>query len=295
MRRVHIIFLHFLIFTFPFAFLACERELMDYQGKPGIYFAVQHGFAGGNETVWPYQPKSNVEFFKILGDQTTVNIKVMAIGPIADEDRPFRVEINPDSTNAVAGVHYLPLNSPAGVPDASSSGFFIPAGASYTSVPVTVLRRPDMQTHDVTIGLRLLPNEYFELAFPEWHAVEDLYYGNVVETFDASLHTLVVNDVMTRPSQWSGQANDSGLEAGLFGEFSRKKLELMCQLCNVTYEDVCDPDIMITLLKYEIRNTTARYLTNAFEEGHPILEDDGRLMWVGTCSWSSYIGVPYNP
>ena len=44
----------------------CEREMMDYQGKPGIYFAVQHGFAGGNETIWPYQPLTNIEFFKIM-------------------------------------------------------------------------------------------------------------------------------------------------------------------------------------------------------------------------------------
>jgi len=265
--------------------LGCERELMDYQGKPGVYFAVQHGFAGGNETVWPYQPKSDVEFFKILEDETTVNIKVMATGSTSTEDRPFKVEINPDSTNATEGVHYQAL----------TGNYSMPAGKAFTYVPVTVKRTPDMQTKDITIGLRLVPNEHFELAFPEWHAVEDLYYGNVVETFDASLHTLVVNDVMTRPSQWSGQANDSGLEAGLFGEFSRKKLELMCQLRDVTYEDFCDADVMITLLKYEIRNTVARYLTAAYEAGNPILEDDGRLMWVGTCAWSSYIGVPYIP
>ena len=100
---------------------------------------------------------------------------------------------------------------------------------------------------------------------------------------------------MTKPSQWSGQANESGEEAGLFGEFSRKKLELMCSLCDVTYEDFCDANIMITLLKYEIRNTMARYLIHAMDEGHPILEDDGRLMWVGTCPWKSYPGVPYIP
>lgn len=263
----------------------CERELMDYQGKPGVYFAVQHGFAGGNETVWPYQPTTSVEFFKILEDETTVNIKVMATGSMSTEDRPFRVEINPDSTNATEGIHYQAL----------TGNYYIPAGEAYTYIPVTLKRTPDMQTKDITIGLQLVPNEYFELAFPEWHAVEDLYYGNVVETFDASLHTLVVNDVMTRPSQWSGQANDSGLEAGLFGEFSRKKLELMCELCDLTYEDFCDADVMITLLKYEIRNVMARYLTNALEAGNPILEDDGRLMWVATCAWSSYIGVPYIP
>ncbi len=283
MRRIPIYIICSLILAWLMQ--GCERELMDYQGKPGVYFAVQHGFAGGNENIWPYQPKSNVEFFKILGDKVTVDIKVMATGSLSDKDRPFRMEINPDSTNAVEGVHYEPL----------TGNCFIPAGMAYALVPITLKRTPDMQVKDITIGLRLVPNDYFELAFPEWHAVDDLYYGDVVESFDASLHTLIVNDVMTRPSQWSGQASDSGLEGGLFGEFSRKKLELMCELCNVTYEDFCDANIMITLLKYEIRNTVAKYLKKALEEGHPILEDDGRLMWVGTCTWSSYVGVPYIP
>ena len=283
MKRIPIL----LVCSFVLSWLlqACERELMDYQGKPGAYFAVQHGFAGGNETIWPFQPKSNIEFFKILEDEVTVNVKVMATGSVSDQDRPFHVEINPDSTNATVGVHY----------EALSGNYVIPAGQAYGYVPVTVRRMPDMQEKDIMIGLRLIANEYFELAFPEWHAVEDLYYGDVVETFDASLHTLVVNDVMTKPSQWSGQATDSGEEAGLFGEFSRKKLELMCKLCDVTYEDFCDSNIMITLLKYEIRNTVARYLIKSLDDGHPVLEDDGRLMWVGTCPWKSYLGVPYIP
>lgn len=283
MKRISFIIMCF--FIIAWLLQGCEKELMDYQGKPGVYFAVQHGFTGGNDAIWPYQPKSNVEFFKILGDTTTVEIKVMATGSVSEEDRLFRMEINPDSTNATPGVHYESL----------SGNYFIPAGKAYALIPITLYRTADMQVKDITVGLRLLPNDNFELAFPEWHAVDDLYYGDVVESFDDSQHTLVINDVMTRPSQWSGQASSSGLEGGLFGEFSRKKLELMCELCDVTYEDFCDANIMITLLKYEIRNTMAKYLTNALEEGHPVLEDDGRLMWVGTCTWSSYIGVPYIP
>lgn len=283
MKRIYLFIIGSLLFSWFMQ--GCEREMMDYEGKPGIYFAVQHGESGGDETVWPFQPKSNVEFFKILEDEATVNVKVMATGSISDIDRPFRVEINPDSTNAVVGTHYESL----------SGDFFIPAGEAYTYIPIKVKRTSDMQDKDITIGLKLLPNEHFELAFPEFHAVDDLYYGDVVETFDASLHTLVVNDVMTKPSEWYGQADSKGKEGGLFGEFSRKKLELICELCNLTYADFCDPNIMISLLRYEIRNTVSRYLTNQLQAGNPIFEDDGRLMWVMSCSWSSYVGVPYIP
>ena len=284
MKRTSILIICSLLFSWFMQ--SCEREIMSYQGKPGIYFAVQHGFSGGGETTWPYQPNTNVEFFKILEDEVIVNVKVMATGSVSDIDRPFKVEINPDSTNAVLGTHYEEL----------TGEFFIPQGEAYTNISLKVKRTSDMQEKDIKIGLRLLPNEHFELAFPEFHAVEDLYYGDIVESFDASLHTLVINDVMTKPSEWYGNASAStGLEGGLFGEFSRKKLELICEVCNLTYADFCDPDIMVSLLRYEIRNTMSRYLTVALESGNPILEDDGRLMWVMSCSWSSYLGVPYVP
>ncbi len=284
MKRIPIFIICSLMFSW---FLqSCEREMMDYQGKSGIYFAVQGGDGGGDETTWPFQPKTNVEFFSIEGDETVVNIKVMATGPVSTVDRPFSVEINPDSTNAKAGTHYA----------AFAGKYSIPAGEAYTIIPVTVKRTPEMQTKDITIGLKLIPNEHFELAFPEFHAVDGLLYGDVVDVFDASLHTIVLNDIMTQPSEWYGSASSStGLEAGLFGAFTRKKIELMFEVCNMTYADFCNPDIMGSLSRYEIRNTMSRYLTDAFNAGNPILEDDGRLMWVGNCSWSSYVGVPYIP
>lgn len=265
---------------------SCEREMMDYQGKPGIYFAVQHGEAGGNETVWPFQPNTHVEFFKILEDEATVNVKVMATGSVSDIDRPFIVEINPDSTNAVEGVHY----------EAITGEFFIPAGEAYTTIPITVKRTPEMQEKDIKIGLKLLPNEHFELAFPEFHAVDDLLYGDIVEVFDASLHSLVINDVMTEPTEWYGSASAStGKEGGQFGAFSRKKLELICEVCNFTYADFCDSSVMVSMVRKAIVSTMSIYLVAAMEAGNPILEDDGRLMWFMNCPWESYVGVPYVP
>ena len=283
MKKTSILIICSLLFSWFMQ--SCEREMMDYQGKPGIYFAVQHGDSSGDETTWPYQPNTNVEFFKILEDEATINIKVMATGSVSNIDRPFRVEINPDSTNAELGKHY----------EALSSDFFIPKGEAYTHISLKVKRTADMQEKDIKIGLKLIPNEHFELAFPEFHAVEDLYYGDIVESFDASLHSVIINDVMTQPSRWSGSGSATSAEGGLFGVFSRKKIELMCEVCNLTYADFCDADIMTTLLRYEVRNTMQRYLTLALESGNPILEDDGRLMWVGNCSWKSYVGVPYIP
>ncbi len=284
MKRTSILIICSLLFSWFMQ--SCEREIMNYEGKPGIYFAVQNGPSGGDETTWPYQPKTNVEFFKILEDETTVNVKVMATGSVSNIDRPFIVEINPDSTNAVEGVHY----------EAITGKFFIPAGKAYTNIPIKVKRTSEMQEKDIKIGLKLLPNDHFELAFPEFHAVDDLLYGDIPEPFDASLHSLVINDVMTEPSEWYGSASAStGKEGGQFGAFSRKKLELICEVCNFTYADFCDSNIMVSMVRKAIVSTMSIYLTNALNAGNPILEDDGRLMWFMNCGWESYVGVPYVP
>lgn len=284
MKRTSILIICSLLFSWFMQ--SCEREMMDYQGKPGIYFAVQHGESGGSEASWPYQPNTNVEFFKILEDEAIVNIKVMATGSVSNIDRPFKVEINPDSTNAVLGTHY----------EALTGDFFIPKGEASTNISLKVKRTADMQVKDIKIGLKLIPNEHFELAFPEFHAVDDLLFGDIVEVFDASLHTLVINDVMTEPSEWYGSASAStGKEGGQFGAFSRKKLELICEVCNFTYADFCDSSIMVSMVRKSIVSTMSIYLTNALNAGNPILEDDGRLMWFMNCGWESYVGVPYVP
>ncbi|MCK9305255.1 MAG: DUF4843 domain-containing protein [Bacteroidales bacterium] len=263
----------------------CEKEIMNYQGKPGVYFAVQHGSTAGNENTWPYQPNTNVEFFKIQEDRATVNIKVMATGSVADHDRSFTVKINADSTNATEGGHYEPL----------SGDFFIPAGEAYTNVPVTLIRTDDMQERDVVIGLQLLPNDNFELAFPEWDAVKGLLDGNIVDSFDASLHSIVINDVMAKPGRWVGGQNSDGSESGYWGVFSREKLELFCEYFDLTYDDFNDADKMPSVFRKQIYITISKVLIKALEEGNPILEEDGRLMWVNTCPWKSIPGVPYIP
>ena len=36
--------------------IACERDLMSYEGEEAIYFAVQSGHSYASEKDWPYMP-----------------------------------------------------------------------------------------------------------------------------------------------------------------------------------------------------------------------------------------------
>ena len=42
------------IWILPLMLSGCEKDLMDYEGLEGVYFAVQWGDSWGSEKTWPY-------------------------------------------------------------------------------------------------------------------------------------------------------------------------------------------------------------------------------------------------
>jgi len=267
---------------------SCKKEMMGYEGMEGVYFAVTSGPYYASPSSWPYRPYTNIEFVKYPNNvkELAASIKVMITGPVKDYDRPFRVEINPDSTTAQEGVHFLPIGET----------FVIPANSTFGYIPVTLKRTPDMTVQNKKIGLRLVANEYFGLAFPDWKAIPGLgtSYLGTDTAFDATLHTINVNDLMVQPAVWYGSVvAATNREAGSWGAFTRKKMELMCQLFNLTYTDFGSPTTMTLVLTNLIASEMTRYLVDKFNAGTPVKEDDGRLMWCGSVPWTSIVGVPY--
>jgi hypothetical protein len=264
---------------------SCKKDMMEYEGMEGIYFAVQNQNAVSNKTV--YRSSSYIEFVKQPDDvhEMQALIKVAITGAVKDHDRAFRVAINADSTTAVAGVHYVPIGET----------FMIPAHAVEGYIPITVKRTPDMQTTNIKIGLRLVANENFGLAFPKWVAIPELNTTSLGgdSAFDASLHTINVNDLMVQPTVWPGSIAIGLKETGLWGAFTRKKIELMFQMFDLEYIDFSSTTTMPSVLQTLISLEMGRYLKNQFNAGTPVLEDDGRLMWCGDVPWTSIIGVPY--
>ncbi|THU38357.1 DUF4843 domain-containing protein [Niastella caeni] len=267
---------------------SCKKEMMGYDGVEGIYFAVTSGPSYASPSSWPYRPYTNIEFVKQPASvkEYIANIKVMITGPVKDYDRQFTVEINPDSTTAQEGVHFLPIGET----------FIIPASAIYGYIPVTLKRTPDLAVANKKVGLRLIASEDFGIVFTNWKAIPGLGTNNLGPdtAFDASLHTINVSDLMVQPAVWRGSVvTATNKETGAWGAFTRKKLLLMCQLFNLTYEDFGSDATMPLVLSNLITTEMTRYLVNQFNAGTPVKEDDGRLMWVGTVPWTSIVGVPY--
>lgn len=265
--------------------ISCEKDLIEYQGKEGVYFAVQHGAWNGTENNWPFQPYSNVKFASVQGSDTTIRLKVRLIGPMYTYDRPFGVTIDPDSTTAELDKHYRAI----------PNQFVIPANSSEAFIPVTVIRTPDLKSNAKTIGLRLLASEQLALAFPEWDAIPGYTQSPdpIVQEFDASLHKVIIDDLLPKPEVWSGSVAANNLEAGNWGEYSEKKILLICEVMGLSYIDFGSRESMPTVLINLITREMAIYLQARYNAGEPVLEDDGRLMFIRGVSWTSYVGVPW--
>ncbi len=69
----------------------------------------------------------------------------------------------------------------------------------------------------------------------------------------------------------------------------------MCQIMHLTYADFSSTATMPTVLSTLLASECAKYLIAQYNAGTPVLEDDGRLMFIGNVPWTSYVGVPWVP
>lgn len=268
-----------------FAIAGCKKDTTFYSGEEGIYFAVQWGPAYGDENVWAFQRNTPVEFVKLLDNTTdTLKLRVMITGSVKDYDRPFSVVANPDSTNAISGIHYEPLK-----PE-----YVIKAGSVDTRVEIVVKRTTDMKTELKGLGLKLVPGKHFTLALTEWRQITPYWAAEVKGNFNPSLHQIQISDFLTKPLRWIGLANN-GVEAGSWGFFTEKKYNLICEKFELNYQDFATADTMPDARRSVIQEVMVRYLQDLYVKGTPVLEEDGRLMYFMGVSWTSKIGVPWQP
>ncbi len=270
-----------------------EDEVETWHGEDGVYFYVQWPYGelvSQDSATWPVQPYSSVNFFEESADTLQVSLRVMLAGDIVDHDRQFRIVVDQDSTTAAAE-NYV-------VPDEYQT---IRAGEYYADVLVTVISSAALEDEELQVGLRLQPTEELGLASPEWYRISGMYVPqNGNEQQDGTFHAIRINDFITRPSAWT-QINEpetgmveSLTTAGNLGFFSKEKYEYILEhIPGLTYDDFASSTTMPIARLRSIASTIAGYLTPLYEAGTPVLEADGRAMWVNGCTWQSVYGVPY--
>lgn len=270
-----------------FLFSACEKkEVMDYEGVDGIYFDVQYGASHGNESLWARQNITYVSFGSLEDTVVDLSLKIGIVGSIKEYDRPFRVEIVQDSTNAIPKEEYADF----------SEEQVIKAGENKTYVTLRVFRSARL-THDTArMQFRIIPGEHFTLPFSEvgkipgrWNDVQAGYIQNT----DPAIHNVFFNNILKKPAGWGANEYSS-----YFGTFSPTKFQY---LMDVTGYSKATFELMsaITMggLGTKIRTVAYNDLIEKFYKGFDrlqqgdadgweewVLDEGGKMMWVPTIS-----------
>lgn len=247
----------------------CKAQMMDYEGKAGVYFAVQHPWAsgGGDSTSWEYSPKTEVPFIMTTSTDSVVGLKVKLLGNLVNNDRNFRMVIVDSGTTAIAGTDY----------DVPQKDYVLAANTSTQIVYVNVHKASSLKDTQRTIMIELVPTADFQLPINTWYPAPGQYGyspkpGAPTENISAIRHTIVLSDVITsQPAGWL---------PGFFGDFSREKYNVLCDWFDLSWDDFSrvkmDPNRSRALgqkAKYRLEELQAA--------GNPVLEADGTPMKMG--------------
>lgn len=146
------------------SFLGCEKEMMDYEGKDGIYFSVQEVPPSqyGNPEIWAHVDTTLIPFSLLLENDSTVRLKVRVMGKVVNYDRYFTLSVVDTSTTATEGEDYAPLEKQYVIPSGERDGF----------VEFTGFRQEKMLDSTYYVTLQLVENEYFSLPMDIWRPLE---------------------------------------------------------------------------------------------------------------------------
>lgn len=231
----------------------CKTEMMDYSGKPGIYFAVQVMPASGFGALedWAYVDTTRVSFVKIAGDDTTIVIPVRTLGYLEDYDRTFRFDIlDTAKYSAIPGVHY----------DEVETTGVIKANTMQTDLKFHLYRHESLKDTSYVIDLALRETADFSLPMPTWHALGGYTEGEPKVT----RHLIVINDAFYKPMNWYEE---------YFGTYSEKKFKLMLDVGGYTFEQFEDGEIMNSTARMTLAEMMVSYLNDMEKMGMTVYED----------------------
>lgn len=90
--------------------------------------------------------------------------------------------------------------------------------------------------------------------------------------------TIGTNEFCDYTSQWSDWE---------FGTFTPEKLNRICLELGYTYADFQNPQKITMVEQMVISRKFSEILNKAYYDKKPILENDGRLMWVSGCVYAN--------
>ena len=195
----------------------------------------------------------------------TVYLKMRTMGFVTKEDRPvvleqmeFELQTASDTSNAVAGVHYVPFD------DAEYEGFaVVKGGSAEASIPVILLRHASLADGPVVLKVRIVENDIFQSINPE-----------------LSVKTIVFSDILQRPLLWG----TGSYITRMFGAWGPVKHHFFIDHSDEFWDDTFLLELQndYPYLQYwrsRMRQLVAEENARRATEGEdPLQEDDGTLI-----------------
>ncbi len=137
--------LYLLLSSFILLFVACdENERMIYEAKPALYFP---NFTNTDSLNFSFTMVGGVDESKLIAG-------VKLLGQTLLEDKAFRIVVDTSST-AIEGVHYEPFGTAC----------IFPKNIVVFNLPITLIKAADLSTGTVSLNLRLVSNENFDIGY----------------------------------------------------------------------------------------------------------------------------------
>lgn len=243
-----------MVFIFSlFILFSCTKELKKYDGINSIYFVASidpttNGVTDKTEMSFGLSSPSQVD--SIIG----IPVRVLGVPSGADREYRFRVI---DSSTAKKGKDY----------DFVNTKFIMKAGAVTDTIKIKLYRTAILTDTALSIALKLEANENFATKMDSLS--DNTATGQKLSYIS---HTVYVSDVLRKPRYWSPSS---------FGDYSKKKLLLICQLMNITplYLEISTPTLQSEIVYFG--KFVQNYLNDRKAKGDIIYEDDGAEMVMG--------------
>lgn len=232
---------------------ACEKSpLTKYESGNTIYFTSARTVNESNAVDSVF-----FSFFYEKADTMIIAIPVSVAGMAQPFDRPYALEIDPDSRSMIGKEIFLGEQR-------------VRANRLSDTLYVKLARTERLKNTLMLLTMKLLPNEHFQTNFP------DRQLSSVARKVPFHSFRIFMNDFASRPDRW--------LDAYL-GPFSGKKAQLMTDLFGFDFEhDWVPPYGPTSAVTYILAGAYAmqRYLNEMDAAGTPVLEEDGSKMIMGT-------------
>jgi hypothetical protein len=237
--------------------VSCKKEtLLTYDINDNIYFKYLTSGQPVDSAAFSfaYSPASVKD--------SVFKIPFAITGAPANHDRTYSIIVVDSNTTAVAGQHYI-----------LPAAFIVHAGRIVDSLPLKLLRAPDLQTKTIQLKLALRESSDFKTNV-------QAVYGNVAGSVNVVSFRLLLSDQLGPGNYWSG------VFAAYFGAFSVKKVRLINQVAGMPLDYyttgwLTDAQLSARAPLWAI--ITSRYLSDQKAAGQTVYEDDGvTQMTMGT-------------